>query len=136
MKKVRSQGIIERYDQVIQDQIKAGIVERITGSATGQRHFYIPHKGVVRDSAETTKLKAVYDASARAYSGAPSLNEYLNSGPPLQNKSWSVLVRLVRARFNPIAVTGDIKQAFLQVRIREQDRNALRFHWLRDLNSK
>ena len=136
MKKVRSQGIIERYDQVIQDQIKAGIVERITGSATGQRHFYIPHKGVVRDSGETTKLKAAYDASARAYSGAPSLNEYLNPGPPLQNKSWSVLVRLVRARFNPIAVTGDIKQAFLQVRIREQDRNALRFHWLRDLNSK
>ena len=56
VKKLRSQGTIERYDQVIQDQIKAGIVERVTGSATGQGHFYIPHKGVVRDSAETTKL--------------------------------------------------------------------------------
>ena len=44
VKKLRSQGIIERYDQVIQDQIKAGIVELLTGSATGQRHFYIPHK--------------------------------------------------------------------------------------------
>ena len=133
VKKLRSQGIIERYDQVIQDQIKAGIVERVTGSATGQRHFYIPHKGVVRDSAETTKLRVVYDASARAYSGAPSLNECLNPGPPLLNKLWSVLVR---ARFQLIAVTGDIEQAFLQVRIREQDRNALRFHWLKDLNSK
>ena len=133
MKKLHSQGIIERYDQVIQDQIKAGIVERVTGSATGQRHFYIPHKGVVRDSAETTKLRVVYDASARAYSGAPSLNECLNPGPPLLNKLWSVLVR---ARFQLIAVTGDIEQAFLQVRIREQDRNALRFHWLKDLNSK
>ena len=133
VKKLRSQGIIERYDQVIQDQIKAGIVERVTGSATGQRHFYIPHKGVVRDSAETTKLRVVYDASARAYSGAPSLNECLNPGPPLLNKLWSVLVR---ARFQLIAVTGDIEQAFLQVRIREQDRNVLRFHWLKDLNSK
>ena len=72
--KIRTQGITERYDQVIQDQIKAGI-ERVTGSATRQHHFYIPHKGVVHDSAETTKLRAVYDASARAYSGAPSLNE-------------------------------------------------------------
>ena len=133
VKKLHSQGIIERYDQVIQDQITAGIVERVTGSATGQRHFYIPHKGVVRDSAETTKLRVVYDASARAYSGAPSLNECLNPGPPLLNKLWSVLVR---ARFQLIAVTGDIEQAFLQVRIREQDRNALRFHWLKDLNSK
>ena len=112
MKKLRSQGIIERYDQVTQDQIKAGIVELLTGSATDQRLFYIYHKGVVRDSAETTKLRVVYDASARTYCGPPSLNECLNPGPPLQNKLWSVLVR---ARFHPIVVTGDIKQAFLQV---------------------
>ena len=74
--------------------------------------FYIPYKRVVRDSAETTKLRVVYDASARTYSGAPSLNECLNPGPPLQNKLLSVLVR---ARFHPIVVTGDIKQACLQV---------------------
>ena len=112
VKTLRSQGILERSDQVIQDQIKAGIVEQLTGSATGQRHFYIPYKRVVRDSAETTKLREVYDASARTYSGAPSLNECLNPGPPLQKKLWCVLVR---ARFHPIVVTGDIKQALLQV---------------------
>ena len=133
VKKLRSQGTIERYDQVIQDQIKTGIVERVSGPATGQHEFYIPHKAVVRDTAETTKLRVVYDASARAYSGAPSLNECLNPGPPLQNKLWSVLVR---SRFHPVAVTGDIKQAFLQVRIKEQDRDALRFHWLKDPNSQ
>ena len=133
VKKLRSQGIIDRYDQVIQDQIKAGIVERVSGPATGQHEFYIPHKAVVRDTAETTKLRVVYDASARAYSGAPSLNECLNPGPPLQNKIWSVLVR---SRFHPVAVAGDIKQAFLQVRIKELDRDALRFHWLKDPNSQ
>ena len=133
VKKLCSQGTIERYDQVIQDQIKTGIVERVGGPATGQHEFYIPHKAVVRDTAETTKLRVVYDASARAYSGAPSLNECLNSGPPLQNKLWSVLVR---SRFHPVAVTGDIKQAFLQVRIKEQDRDALRFHWLKDPSSQ
>ena len=133
VKKLRSQGTIERYEQVIQDQIKTGIVERVSGPATGQHEFYIPHKAVVRDTAETTKLRVVYDASARAYSGAPSLNECLNPGPPLQNKLWSVLVR---SRFHPVAVTGDIKQAFLQVRIKEQDRDALRFHWLKDPNSQ
>ena len=133
VKKLRSQGMIERYDQVIQDQIKAGIVERVSRPPTGQHEFYIPHKAVVRDTAETTKLRVVYDASARAYSGAPSLDECLNPGPPLQNKFWSVLVR---SRFHPVAVAGDIKQAFLQVRIKEQDRDALRFHWLKDPSSQ
>ena len=35
-----------------------------------------------------------------------------------------------------MAVAGDIKQAFLQVRIKELDRDALRFHWLKDPNSQ
>lgn len=133
MRKLRSQGTIERYDQVIQDQIEAGIVERVSGPVTGRREFYIPHKPVLRESAETTKLRVVYDASARANSGAPSLNECLNPGPPLQNQLWNVLVR---AHFHPVAIAGDIKQAFLRVRIREEDSDALRFHWLKDLNSQ
>ena len=126
MRKVRSKGTIERYDQVIQDQIEAEIVERVSGPVTGSREFYIPHKPVVRESAETTKLRVVYDASARAHSGAPSLNECLNPGPPLQNRLWSVLVR---ARFHSVVIAGDIKRAVLE-------RDALRFHWLKDLNSQ
>ena len=117
----------------MQDQIEAGIVKRVSGPVTGSREFYIPHKPVVRESAETTKLRVVYDASARAHSGAPSLNECLNPRPPLQNRLWSVLVR---ARFHSVVIAGDIKQAFLQVRIREDDRNELRFHWFKDLNSQ
>ena len=65
MKKLLSQGIIEHYDQVIQDQIKEGIVERVMGSATGQCHFYIPHKGVLQHSAATTKYQVVYDPGGR-----------------------------------------------------------------------
>ena len=29
-------------------------------------------------------------------------------------------------------LSGDLKQAFLQIRIREQDRDVLRFHWPKD----
>ena len=115
-----------------QEQLELGIVERPPNTVEG-REFYMPHKGVVRETAESTKLRVVYDASARAWNGAPSLNECLNTGPPLQNKLWSVLVR---RRFNPAAVTGDIKKAFLQVRIQPEERDSLRFHWIKDTEKK
>jgi hypothetical protein len=44
----------------------------------------------------------------------------------LQNLLWSILVR---SRFLPILLTGDLEKAFLQVRIKEAERDALRFHW-------
>ena len=86
--------------------------------------FYIRHKPVVKEGAETTKLRIVYDASAKSHTEGVSLNDCLNLGPAVQNNMWNVLVR---SRADPVAVNGDIKQAFLQVR--EKDRDALRFHW-------
>ena len=75
----------------------------------------------------------MYDASSRANPKVPSLNDCLETGPPLQNLLWNALVR---NRFHPVAVTGDLKQAFLQVRIRENERDVLHFHWLKDLQTK
>lgn len=128
----RQPNMLEKYDNIIQDQLTQGIVEKV-GDSANEREFYIPHKPVVRERAESTKLRIVYDASARANEKSPSLNECLETGPPLQNRLWNVLVR---NRFYPVAVTGDLKQAFLQVRIRKEDRDALRFHWLEDLKTK
>lgn len=90
------------------------------------KELYIPHKGVIKESSESTKLRVVYDASARANPDAPSLNECLYAGPSLQNKLWDVLIQ---QRAYPVMVSGDIRQAFLQVRIRKSERDALRFHW-------
>ena len=75
----------------------------------------------------------MYDASARAHSNAPSLNECLHAGPTLKKKLWSVLIR---NRFHAVAVAGDLRHAFLQVRIRETERDALRFHWIVDKHYK
>ena len=123
--KLQRLGITEKYAEVIKQQKSEGIVEAATQPPTGKT-FYIPHKPVMRTEAESTKLRIVYDASARENVQAPSLNDCLYVGPPLQNRLWNVLVRM---RFHPVALTGDIKQAFLQVRIRKEERDSLRFHW-------
>ena len=124
--------LFEKYDEIIKDQLAKGIVEKAPSVANG-KEFYIPHKPVVRKSAESTKVRIVYDASARAYGEAPSLNKCLENGPPLQNQLWDILVR---NRFNPITLAGDLKQAFLRVRINECDRDALRFRWIINKDAK
>ena len=115
----------EAYDEIIQSQLKEGIIESAPEKLQG-KEFYLPHKGVERANPESTKLRVVYDASAKEQSNSPSLNDCLNPGPPLQNKLWSVLVQ---QRSYPVSVCGDIEKAFLQVCVKTCERNALRFHW-------
>ena len=123
--KLQHLGVAEKYAETIEQQKSEGIVETASEPPQG-KEFYIPHKPVVRMAAESTKLRIVYDASARANQNAPSLNDCLYPGPPLQNHIWNILVRL---RFHPVALTGDLKQAFFQVRIKSEERDAVRFHW-------
>ena len=40
-----------KYDQIIQDQLKEGIVERVNQNPIGQE-FYIPHKPAIKDTAK------------------------------------------------------------------------------------
>ena len=123
--KLQHMGVEEKYAETIEQQKSEGIVETASEPPQG-KEFYIPHMPVVRMAAESSKLHIVYDASARANQNAPSLNDCLYPGSPLQNHIWNILVRM---RFHPVALTGDLKQAFLQVRIKGEERDALRFHW-------
>ena len=124
----RDPELLEKYDKIIQEQLAEGIVERVVETPK-DREFYIPHKPVIKETAETTKVRIVFDASAKENEQSPSLNDCLETGPPLQNLLWNVLVR---NRLKPIALSADLKQAFLQVVIRADDRDALRFHWIKN----
>ena len=127
-RRLQRKNLTEDYNTVIEQQKQQGIVEPASNEAIG-KEFYLPHKEVVRESAQSTKLRVVYDASAKPSPESPSLNDCLYAGPPLQNKLWQILVR---ARSFPVVITGDIQKAFLQIRVKECERDALRFHWRAD----
>ena len=55
-------GMLQKYDGVIQDQLSQGIVERVHSEPEG-KEFYIPHKAMIRETSESTKIRIVYDAS-------------------------------------------------------------------------
>ena len=131
-KRLQRDGLTTEYDSIIREQLSEGIVERAPEFPSNKK-FYIPHKAVVKESAESTKTRIVYDASAKASADVPSLNECLNPGPSLQNKLWDVLVQ---QRAYPVVVTADIRKAFLQIRIRESERDCLHFHWQKKPHSE
>lgn len=117
------------YTKTIEDQVKKGVVEPVSDSSEGQAIHYIPHHAVVEPERETTKVRVVYDGSAKAKRAHVSLNECLYRGPIILEDLVGVLLRF---RLSPVAVIADIEKAFLQIEIRDCDRDRLRFLWLKN----
>ena len=46
-----------------------------------------------------------------------------------EHEIWDIITR---NRIPPITMVGYLKQVFLQIRVRESERDVLRFHWLED----
>ena len=89
---------LERYDNIIQDQIIESIVEKVDEICeheitVGEKVFYFPQRPVIRKSAETTRLSIVCDASSKPTKLSASLNDCLGTAPALQNSMWDILVR-------------------------------------------
>ena len=122
--------VLKEYHAVIQKQVNAGVVERVEEDGAGEvgEVHYLAHHPVVCQGKQTTKVRVVYDASAKK-SGGPSLNDCLYSGPPLSETIADVLVRF---RCHKTALVGDLEKAFLMISVAEDDRDALRFLWFDD----
>ena len=104
--------VLEQYDSIILDQIVQGIVQPVENpdvAEVGKVH-YLPHHAVVRQDKETTKLRVVYDASAK--SDGPSLNNCLYTGPKFDQRIMDILQRFCTHK---IALTADIEKAFLMI---------------------
>ena len=123
-------GVLKEYQAIIQEQVKAGVVERVEEDGTGElgEVHYLAHHPVIRRDKQTTRVRVVYDASAKKSAG-PSLHDCLYSGPPLSETIADVLVRF---RCHKTALVGDLEKAFLMISVAECDRDALRFLWFDD----
>lgn len=119
------------YDAVVKEQLEAKIIEKVPEKPTGDKVFYMPHKPVVRKDATTTKIRMVFDASAKPNPLSASINECMHTGPPLQPHLWDILIR---ARMHNNILLADIQKAFHQISIKENDRDAFRF--LFNINGK
>ena len=137
----------EQYETIMTEQVEMGILEEVADIGTVEEvrgklrddpfyydHFmpcheessihYLPHHGVVKPS--TQKLRIVYDASAKPFKGAFSLNDCLETGPSLIQSLADILTRF---RLRRCAYVADIAKAFLQIVVHPCDRDSLRLIW-------
>ncbi|XP_077361589.1 uncharacterized protein LOC144006560 [Festucalex cinctus] len=111
------------YKEEMEKLIRAGSVIKCSSEIPddgGQEAWYIPHHMVRHNG----KNRLVFNCSHQ-YQGH-SLNDYLLPGPTL---GASLLGVLLRFREHAVAISGDIKGMFHQVRLLPEDRALLRFVW-------
>lgn len=118
------------YAQTIQAYVEKGYLRKVQqDEASPPEVWYLPHFPVVRMDKTTTKVRIVFDCSAKT--DGVSLNDVIYAGPKLQTDLFDVLIRFRR---NPVALACDIKEMYLQVEIEESDRPYFRMLW-RDLDT-
>ncbi|XP_061717583.1 uncharacterized protein LOC133525312 [Cydia pomonella] len=88
----------------------------------GAIRWYLPIFGVYHP--QKKKLRAVHDAAATTK--GVSLNSLLLQGPDLLSPLLDILFRF---REGAVALNGDIKEMFPQIKIATRDRDAQRFLW-------
>lgn len=87
--------------------------------------YYILHHAVCRPDDDETKIRVVFDASARSNIG-PSLNSCLMPGPKLQQDIVDILMRF---RIHRHVFTTDIFKMFRQIQVILQYRQYQRILW-------
>ena len=91
-------------------------------------HFYLPHHAVIKESSTTTKLRVVFDGSAKTTAGI-SLNDILMVVPTLQPDIFDLLVRF---RQYKVGLTADIAKMYRQIGLSSTAKPFHRIVWRDD----
>lgn len=122
-----------QYHAFMQEYLELGHMrkveeEQILGAiCASQRRkvFYLPHHAVLKESSTTTKVRVVFDGSARTDTGF-SLNDALLKGPIIQDE---LLTLLLRFRKHEVALVGDVEKMYRQIRLHSDDTSLQRIFW-------
>lgn len=110
------------YSNVIDEYLKLGHAVKIPMT---QACHVIPHHAVIKENSTTTKLRTVFDASAKTTNNY-SLNDRMHIGPTILEDLWGVLIRW---RIGKIALTADIEKMYRQYWVHKDDKKFLQILW-------
>ena len=120
-----------KYDNIIKDQHEKRIIKIVDErSKEEERKHYIPHHAVFTPAKDNTKVRIVYDASAKTKKTNLSLNECLYRGPVILEDLCRLLLRF---RMKRIGIIADVEKAFLKISLQPKERDVARFLWLKNI---
>ena len=125
--------LYRRYNEFINEFIKLGHMEEVSAKEMLlpiEKSYYLSHHCVFKDSTTTTKLRVVFDGSAKTTSGI-SLNDRLMVGPKIQKELFNILICF---RMYPVNLSADIAKMYRQVQLDTEDKDYHRLLW-REPNS-
>ena len=86
---------------------------------------FLPHHCVHKEDSTTTKLRVVFDGSAKSSTGV-SLNGSLMVGPTVQEDLFSILIRF---RLHRVALSADIAKMYQQIALESVAKDFHRILW-------
>ncbi|XP_058817006.1 uncharacterized protein LOC131680301 [Topomyia yanbarensis] len=122
----RDSKLKDEYHQFMREYLSLGHMRLV--EADDERNsptYYLPHHPVIKEASTTTKVRVVFDGSAKTSSGF-SLNEALCVGPVVQDDLLNIILRF---RTFPVALVGDIAKMYRQVQVHSDDTPLQRILW-------
>ena len=100
--------------------IRHSIIEKISEYESEEINdigtiHYLPHRLVINEGRETTKVRVAFDASSKIT--GPKLNGCLFSGLSITEVLFSIFLL---SRVDRIAMIADVEKAFLQIAVSEK----------------
>ncbi|XP_058828111.1 uncharacterized protein LOC131688004 [Topomyia yanbarensis] len=109
--------IYEQYRAFLAEYLSMNHMEAVHPRDTSRIGYYIPHSCVIKPDSTSTKLRVVFDASAKT-STQLSLNDIQHSGPVIRRELFDLLLDF---QSHDKVVTADIAKMYRQVNIHEED---------------
>lgn len=105
----------DEYNKFMQEYIDLGHMVLVNKEDERNVAYYIPHSCVVKPDSSTTKLRVVFDASAKTSNGR-SLNDLQAVGPVIQRDQFDLAIEF---RGHDVVMTADVAKMYRQVLIDE-----------------
>lgn len=118
--------MLAEYESALMEYVENGFAE--SRNRPDPSGYFLPHSGVIREKSATTKLRIVFDGSARQADSC-SLNDLLLRGPDLNS---TILRQLLLFRTATTVAVANIEKAFLQIEVESEDRKYLQFLWMKN----
>ncbi|XP_065089129.1 uncharacterized protein LOC135710468 [Ochlerotatus camptorhynchus] len=121
----RNPKLKNEYHQFIKEYISLGHMRLVEADDENTPAYYLPHHPVIKEASTTTKVRVVFDGSAKT-SSSFSLNEAFCVGPVVQDDLLDIILRF-RTFF--IALVADIAKMYRQILVHLDDTPFQRILW-------